>query len=193
MHLMRNFCCVLVLLPGAVLAQSASAPPPPAAAPPSGAPASATAAQDLEPAVDTSHDSRTHDSRAPTAAASAGGSDLQPAVNTSLSQTADTPAAPASAPKRSPAPSRSPRPQQADRVDLGTTDITGNKELPTVTYIVPWKRSDLSDLTGKPVNSLVDEVLQPVDRAVFNRQNRYYEALAHKDAATGAPAQGRSP
>jgi hypothetical protein len=64
-----------------------------------------------------------------------------------------------------------------DRVELGTTDITGNRELPKVLYIVPWKRSDLGDLVGKPPNSLLDEVLQPIDRDVFLRENRYYDAL----------------
>ena len=65
-----------------------------------------------------------------------------------------------------------------DRLDLDTTEITGNKELPKVMYVVPWKRADLGDLTGKPANSLVDEVLQPVDRDVFNRQERYYHTVA---------------
>jgi len=65
----------------------------------------------------------------------------------------------------------------ADRIELDTTDITGNRELPKVLYIVPWKRSDLGDLVGKPVNSLLDEVLQPLDRDVFQRENRYYDAL----------------
>jgi hypothetical protein len=76
-----------------------------------------------------------------------------------------------------------------DRIELDTTQITGNRELPKVLYIVPWKRSDLGDLVGKPVNSLLDEVLTPVDRDVFKRQNRYYEALkpdAAKDAAGAA-------
>jgi hypothetical protein len=41
-------------------------------------------------------------------------------------------------------------------------------------YVVPWKL-DLGDLVGRPVNSL-DEVLQPVDRDVFKRENRYYDA-----------------
>ncbi|HTC16094.1 MAG TPA: hypothetical protein VK695_09880 [Steroidobacteraceae bacterium] len=79
----------------------------------------------------------------------------------------------------------------ADRVELGTTDITGNRELPKVLYIVPWKRSDLGDLTGKPVNSLLDEVLQPLDRDVFRRENRYYDDLKPNQAApkTGT-AQG---
>ena len=59
-------------------------------------------------------------------------------------------------------------------------------------YIVPWKRSDLGDLAGRPVNSLLDEVLQPLDRDVFQRENRYYDALkpgqtaARKGAGQGS-------
>ena len=64
-----------------------------------------------------------------------------------------------------------------DRLDLGTTSITGNQELPKVLYIVPWKRSDLGDVIGRPVNSLLDEVLAPVDRSVFERHLSYYETL----------------
>jgi hypothetical protein len=82
-----------------------------------------------------------------------------------------------------------------DRIELDTTQITGNRELPKVLYIVPWKRSDLGDLVGKPVNSLLDEVLTPVDRDVFKRQNRYYDALkpdAAKDPA-GAVAGPEKP
>ncbi|MBV8341865.1 MAG: hypothetical protein JO173_05730 [Gammaproteobacteria bacterium] len=63
------------------------------------------------------------------------------------------------------------------RLELEATEITGNRELPKVLYIVPWKRSDLGDLVGRPVNSLLDEVLQPLDRDVFQRENRYYQAL----------------
>jgi hypothetical protein len=64
-----------------------------------------------------------------------------------------------------------------------------------VLYIVPWKRSDLGDLVGKPVNSLLDEVLTPVDRDVFQRENRYYRALtpgAVENDALSAP-DGRAP
>jgi hypothetical protein len=74
-----------------------------------------------------------------------------------------------------------------DNLELDTTQITGNRELPKVLYIVPWKRSDLGDLVGKPMNSLLDEVLTPVDRDVFKRQNRYYDALK-PDAAGNAGA-----
>jgi hypothetical protein len=65
----------------------------------------------------------------------------------------------------------------ADRLELDPTAVKGNRELPRVMYVVPWKRSDLGDLVGRPVNSLLDEVLQPVDRDVFKRENRYYDAL----------------
>jgi len=87
---------------------------------------------------------------------------------------APTAAAPSDAPiARTPAP----RPVAIDQIDLGTTSITGNQELPKVLYIVPWKRSDLGDLVGRPVNSLLDEVLAPVDPRVFERHLSYYETL----------------
>jgi hypothetical protein len=82
-----------------------------------------------------------------------------------------------------------------DRLNLDTTDIRGNRELPKVMYIVPWKRSDLGDLVGRPANSLLDEVLQPLDRDVFRRETRYYDALrpdqvgAKSDAAQGSGAK----
>ena len=75
-----------------------------------------------------------------------------------------------------------------DSLELDTTQITGNRELPKVLYIVPWKRSDLGDLVGKPMNSLLDEVLTPVDRDVFKRQNRYYDALKPDDAGKAGAA-----
>ena len=64
-----------------------------------------------------------------------------------------------------------------DTIELGRTEITGNQELPTVMYIVPWKKADPGDLVGKPVNTLLDEVLAPIDREEFVRQVDYYEDL----------------
>jgi len=118
---------------------------------------------------------------------------LQPAVDTSV--TAPAPPAGSSATSAPPpgsksdansAPAQEPNSGKAmDHLQLGTTDITGNRELPKVLYIVPWKRSDLGDLTGKPLNSLVDETLQPIDRDVFKRENRYYRAVAQKASPGG--------
>ena len=64
-----------------------------------------------------------------------------------------------------------------DEMELGRTEITGNQELPKVMYIVPWKKSEPGDLMGKPVNTLLDEVLAPLDREEFIRQVDYYDDL----------------
>ena len=105
------------------------------------------------------------------------------AANSSGTAGATATGAPASTPN-----SRAKSGKAEDRLQLDTTDITGNQELPKVLYIVPWKRSDLGDLLGKPANSLLDEVLEPIDRDVFKRENRYYDAL--KPDATGGADQG---
>lgn len=86
------------------------------------------------------------------------------------------------------------KPRTMDRLELDSTAITGNRELPKVLYIVPWKKSDLGDLAGRPTNSLLDEVLAPVDREVFRRQTDYYAKLNAQTAEetpeqTAAPAQ----
>ncbi len=64
-----------------------------------------------------------------------------------------------------------------DRLELGRTEITGNQELPKVLYIVPWQKSDPGELMGRPVNTLLDEVLAPIDREEFVRQVDYYGDL----------------
>jgi hypothetical protein len=170
-------------LPG--LAQTS--PPPGATASP--APArTVPAPADLEPAVDTTR-SAPAATMAPPAAAPA---NTGPAATTPAADAAArTQAAATGTPtvrKGAAAGAKPGAPKGPDRLQLDTTDITGNRELPKVLYIVPWKRSDLGDLVGKPVNSLVDEVLQPLDRDVFQRQNRYYDALKPTEAAakTGA-------
>lgn len=78
-----------------------------------------------------------------------------------------------------------------DRLDLDTTVVTGNRELPKVLYIVPWKKADLGDLPGQPFNTLLDEALTPVDRDVFRREVTYYDAVAagRGSADTSTPAE----
>ncbi len=131
---------------------------------------------------------------------------LEPGVNTSAPAATPTSAppdnaAPAAAPvaarpaAKPAAAANKPAPVVAsktggakDRLDLDSTQITGNRELPKVLYIVPWRSAELGDLVGRPVNSLLDEVLEPVDRDVFRRQNRYFEALQPNAAApAGSP------
>lgn len=64
-----------------------------------------------------------------------------------------------------------------DEMTLGRTEITGNQELPKVLYIVPWQKAQPGELTGRPVNTLLDEVLAPLDREEFSRQVDYYGDL----------------
>jgi hypothetical protein len=102
--------------------------------------------------------------------------DLEPAVDVSRTETAAAPRAPAPISEPPPVVARVDS-RGADSLDLGTTSITGNQELPKVLYIVPWKRSDLGDHVGRPVNTLLDEVLEPIDPEVFERHLDYYETL----------------
>ena len=104
--------------------------------------------------------------------------DLSPAVDVGAPAPAAAPVAPtpsAAAPAGPAAAGR--RSATLDSLDLGTTSITGNQELPKVLYIVPWKRSDLGDVAGRPVNTLLDEVLSPIDPEVFERQLDYFDSL----------------
>ncbi len=78
-------------------------------------------------------------------------------------------------------------PGGTDRLELGTATVTGDREQPKVMYIVPWKKSDIGDLAGKPMNSLVDEILAPVDREVFKREVVYYKAVQADSSQNGAP------
>lgn len=77
-----------------------------------------------------------------------------------------------------------------DQLTLDATLVTGNRELPKVMYIVPWKKAELGTLPGQPFNTLVDETLAPVDREVFKREVAYYDVVADKDRATAMQASG---
>jgi hypothetical protein len=140
--------------------------------------------EDLEPAVDVGDRTPAAGRREVAVAPAASAASPRPS--------ASTPAEPASrtiAPAESATSTETSRPAVAavqprasramDTLDLGTTSITGNQELPKVLYIVPWKKSDLGELVGRPVNTLLDEVLEPVDPEVFERHLSYYETL-HK-------------
>ena len=61
-----------------------------------------------------------------------------------------------------------------DRADIERTQIIGNRELPKVLYIVPWKKPLPGELAARPLTSVLDEALAPVDRDVFRRQVNYH-------------------
>jgi hypothetical protein len=163
---------------GSALAQQQPAPPTATPAASSVKPAQATAQSEAgDPRADTSN---------------------QPATAPAPSATPSAASAPstghAQAARASDGPSRAPgggsgqkSAAKIDRLELGTATVTGEREQPKVMYIVPWKRSDIGDLTGKPMNSLVDEILAPVDRDVFKREVVYYNAVQADASQNGAP------
>ena len=75
-----------------------------------------------------------------------------------------------------------------DRADIDRTQVIGNRELPKVLYIVPWKKPPPGELTGKPVNSVLDDLLSPVDRDVFRRHLNYDQQLSTAKPAADANA-----
>jgi hypothetical protein len=75
------------------------------------------------------------------------------------------------------APKAPPTPPVVDRLDLDATEVTGNRELPKVMVIVPWKHTEAGDVAGRPTRSVMDEVLQPVDREVMRREMDYFGKL----------------
>jgi hypothetical protein len=173
---------------GAAVAQQQAAPaaipPAPSTAPstapaspaiPAAKPARATAQSEAgDPRADTSKEPAT----APSASPAAPGASASPAQPAHGPGGRAAPAAAGSSQKGAP---------KTDRLDLGTATVTGDREQPKVMYIVPWKRSDIGDLAGKPMNSLVDEILAPVDRDVFKREVIYYHAVQDDKSQNGAP------
>jgi hypothetical protein len=88
-------------------------------------------------------------------------------------------AAPASSPER-----------EADRADVAPTQIIGNRELPKVLYIVPWKKPLPGQVSARARSSVLDEALAPVDRDVFRRQLRY---RAQTESPTLTAPQEKTP
>ncbi len=76
-----------------------------------------------------------------------------------------------------------------DRADLDRSQIIGNRELPKVLYIMPWKKPVPGDLSGRPSTSVLDEALAPVDRDVFRRQVRYDAQIQARSAQAAKPDQ----
>ncbi|MCK9193648.1 MAG: hypothetical protein M0P19_07225 [Nevskia sp.] len=103
-----------------------------------------------------------------------------PAAATQAPPAAQAPAQPKAGAKPSAA-------AKNEQLELDTTQITGHRGLPRVLYIVPWKRADADDGSGRPAGSLLEEALAPVDRTEFRRQLRYYDALSGEPAAEPAP------
>lgn len=67
-----------------------------------------------------------------------------------------------------------------ESLEMDGTTIIGNRELPKVLYIMPWKKAEPGELVEQPINSIFDEVFEPVDREVLRRKLDYYKLLDKK-------------
>ncbi|WP_206202971.1 hypothetical protein [Thioalkalivibrio sp. XN8] len=67
--------------------------------------------------------------------------------------------------------------EEETKLELDTAKVTGNRELPRVMAIVPWKKAPAGELPGRPVQSLLDEALAPADRLVMRREAEQWAAL----------------
>ena len=70
--------------------------------------------------------------------------------------------------------------QAQERIELEGTTITGNKELPRVLYIVPWKTAERFEIDSPPIASIMERRLELLDRSAFRRTIRYHEAIFSK-------------
>jgi hypothetical protein len=68
-----------------------------------------------------------------------------------------------------------------DEVQMEGMAVIGNSELPKALFIVPWKDPEAPLAAERPVNSLINDTLQPVDPDVFRRRLEYFETVHKSD------------
>ncbi len=189
MHVNRWLALGCVLAAGGAVAQQAAPTVPSAATPSAAAAPQSSAPPDAKRSAQMEAGEPRADTTVPPEPVSAGAPPAREQMSTPSRSSK-----PATAASRARGVAAQQPPASNDRVELDTTTVTGNQELPKVLYIVPWKKSDIGDLAGKPMNSLLDEVLAPVDRDVFRREVRYYHAVkadaAKSGSGAGVPAAG---
>lgn len=69
-------------------------------------------------------------------------------------------------------------------LELDTTSISGNRELPKVLAIVPWKKSLPATDPGRPLNSLLTTVIKPVDREELQREAQFHDTMVKRHEAS---------
>ncbi len=71
--------------------------------------------------------------------------------------------------------------QAAEQLDMDGMAVIGNRELPKALFIVPWKDPEAGMAPDRPLNTLVDDALQPVDPDVFRRKLQYFDTVHKTD------------
>ena len=70
-----------------------------------------------------------------------------------------------------------------DRLELEETRILGNRELPRVTFVVPWREVE-DQLPDWTFTRQVDVPLQPLDRETLQREIQYLQQLEGQTPAS---------
>lgn len=70
-----------------------------------------------------------------------------------------------------------------ERKELEGISIIGNRELPNILYIVPWKSPGMPDMMDMPLTTLINQSLEPIDRLTVIREEQYYNALKSNETA----------
>jgi hypothetical protein len=86
--------------------------------------------------------------------------------------------------------SAAPGERVVDRLKLDVTAITGNRELPKVMSIVPWKPAEPPAGPDRPMGSLIEELLTPLDRDEFRREITYYRDLTSQSTVSDGEIAG---
>lgn len=66
---------------------------------------------------------------------------------------------------------------QAQKDGELVTNVVGSQEAPTVLNVVPWKDKEVKVERKSPSTSILNHVLQPLDRDVLMREVQYFRSL----------------
>ncbi len=64
-----------------------------------------------------------------------------------------------------------------EQINMDAMSIIGNKELPNILYILPWKQAELPGMVELPLSSLINDALQPIDRQTMLRRQYYKQII----------------
>lgn len=63
-----------------------------------------------------------------------------------------------------------------------STNVIGSQEAPTVLNVVPWKDKEVKLEKKNPTSSIFNQMLQPLDRDVLQREVQYFRSLQDQKA-----------
>ena len=66
------------------------------------------------------------------------------------------------------------------KIELKSSTIKGNSELPKILYVVPWKKVAATEIKYKlTVHGISDDVMKPIDPEEFRRQAKNHAQISN--------------